>query len=124
MLFFPFLLFTIVLLCDFQKPLVSVFQSQASPPTLLDADGIIKPLSKMHASIALPSPSTLLPLVPYLLSIYPLLLLLFRQLLLMPTLSTRTPTHTHTHRSLKQESKIKDAQRQKLWRWLGITVHL
>lgn len=108
MLFFPF--FLLSLLCHFQKPLVSVLQSPTSPPTLLEADGIFKRVSKMHASPALPSPSS--PIRNFL-----FFLLLFRphnQLISFhaapphthPTINKHT--HSHTYSRPTTEKLFKD----------------
>lgn len=93
------LFFLLSLLCHFQKPLVSVLQSPASPPTLLEANGIFKRLSKMHASPALPSPS------------YPILNFYFcfaHTTSLSLSIPYNKQTHTHTYSRPTTEKRFED----------------
>lgn len=98
----PPFLFTFLLLCHFQKPLVSVLLSPASPPTLLEADGIFKQLSKMHASPL----HTLLLLLHFFPS--PLLFLRLLNFFLFCFLWCQLyppPAHTHTHWNFEQKGE-------------------
>lgn len=115
----PLFLFTFLLHCHFQKPLVSVLQSPESPPTLLEADGTFKLLSKMHASPALPSPlSSFATCSLCSVSIYTKLLLLFRpHSLCYSSIILFHPLHWNLKRQIKHK------QQHELGRRLGITVH-
>lgn len=94
----PLFLFTFLLHCHLQKPLVSVLLSPENPPTLLEADGILKLLSKMHASLALLSPlSSFATCSLRSVSIYAKLLLLFHPHSLCRLCSLSPPPHIGTY---------------------------